>query len=145
VKKAVNALLILFVLLASVFALYGCTNAKALPSYALSDPKIEEAYSFARDNPEALNGVNCFCGCMQEIPEDDERLHTRGLIDCFLEPDGSWESHASNCSLCIDEALTVKSLVSMGKTKDEIKSAIDSEYKAASDVCSVGGVGTCGT
>ena len=98
----------------------------SLPDYALKTSEITEAYLFASQDPDALNGVNCYCGCMKGLTDD--RLHYRGLIDCYTEINGSFDQHASNCSTCINEALRVKTLISQGKTKDEIKATIDSEY-----------------
>jgi hypothetical protein len=104
-----------------------------LPSFVLKNSRVKEAYMFAKENPLALTDVKCYCGCMEKPIEG--RLHTRGIIDCFLEPDGSFETHGSNCTRCIDEALLVKSLVSQGKTKDEIIKTIDDKYKGMALTC----------
>ena len=98
-----------------------------LPDYALKSPQIMEAYLFAKENPDALTGVNCYCGCMQK-PVEDNQIHDQGIIDCFIEDNGSFESHGAGCATCVNEALRVKSLVAAGKTKDEIKTTIDAEY-----------------
>ncbi len=97
-----------------------------LPDYALKTPEIKEAYLYARENPDALTGVNCYCGCMQGLTDD--RVHYRGVIDCFTEINGSFDQHGSGCPTCINEALRIKSLVAQNKTKEEIKAAIDAEY-----------------
>lgn len=126
---AAAAVLILAGLLAYYFLYANKSPQKttpSLPAYALLSPQIIEAYLFAADNPEALNGVNCYCGCMQGLADD--RLHYRGLIDCYTELNGSFDPHASGCPTCINEALRIKSLVARGKAKDEIKAAIDAEY-----------------
>ena len=119
------ALLVYFL----VFGNKGSQKIEPLPDYALKSPEIKEAYLFAQENSEALTGVNCYCGCMQNAPApDNNRVHVRGIIDCFMELNGSFEEHGSGCSTCVSEALRVKSLVAEGKTKDEIRAAIDSEY-----------------
>ncbi len=128
---AIGIILLVAALIISIL----CYSRYALPSYATKDPKVKEAYLFARQNPEALTGVNCYCGCMQNILANDERLHSRGIIDCFLEPNGNWEVHGSTCARCVEEALTVKTLISQGKTKEEIKAAIDAKYKDAGLSC----------
>ena len=115
-----------------IFILFGSKDSNvqktpaSLPDYALKTPEITEAYLFASQDPDALNGVNCYCGCMKGLTDD--RLHYRGLIDCYTEINGSFDAHASNCSTCINEALRVKTLVSQGKSKDDIKATIDAEY-----------------
>ncbi len=77
-----------------------------LPPYAMASAKIKEAYIFAASNPEALDGVECGCGCMQN--PHGGRIHSRGLLDCFMENDGSFEMHGSQCDMCINDALAVK-------------------------------------
>ncbi len=97
-----------------------------LPSYAKTSPLIEQAYKFAFSNPDALNGVKCYCGCMQHL--HDGRIHKRGLLDCFMKEDGSAEKHASQCDMCIKDALQVKQMTEQGINKDAIKQTIDAKY-----------------
>ncbi len=92
----------------------------------MTQQKIQQAYAFARASPEKLDDVPCFCGCMQHI--HDGRLHKRGLLDCFMKNDGSYEPHASQCDMCINDALEVQSLSSQGLSKDQIKARISSKY-----------------
>ena len=101
-------------------------NDNGLPVYALKDAQTQEAYLFARDNPLALDGVNCHCGCMSTV--HNGRVHRRGLLDCFIQEDRSYEIHGAQCAMCIIDALQVKQLTNEGKTKEEIKSIIDSKY-----------------
>ncbi len=109
-----------------ITSLTGSTIDSKLPYYARASPAIQEAYQFAVDNPEALNGVNCYCGCMQH--PHDGRIHSRGLLDCFMKPDGSFEQHAANCDMCIRDALTVKSLTEQGLSKEQINTRIAAQY-----------------
>ena len=97
-----------------------------LPSYTKTMPIIEQAYKFAFSNPEALNEVKCYCGCMQHL--HDGRIHKRGLLDCFMKEDGSPEKHASQCDMCIKDALQVKQMTENGVDKETIKATIDSKY-----------------
>ncbi|MBI2583355.1 MAG: hypothetical protein HYW25_01690 [Candidatus Aenigmarchaeota archaeon] len=98
-----------------------------LPYYATSQPMTKEAYMFAVENPEQLNGINCYCGCMQH--SHSGRIHSRGLLDCFMKEDGSFEKHASECDMCLNDALAVKQMSLDGVQKDEIKAAIDDKYR----------------
>jgi hypothetical protein len=64
-------------------------------------------YEFARSNPSVYGQVPCFCGCV-------DMLGHRNLEDCFVTPDGAWESHASGCGVCIQESQMVMRMMSGG-------------------------------
>ncbi len=100
-------------------------NTEGLPGYAVQTEKIKEAYLFAKNSPDALDGVNCFCGCMQHLHSG--RIHSKGIHDCFRNGDG-FEMHGSQCDMCVNTALDVKTMSSQGKTKDEIKLFINEKY-----------------
>ncbi len=106
-------------------------NPSDLPDYAFTKPAIKDAYTYAKFSPDALNGLPCHCGCATNAMGHG-RLHTRGLIDCFMNGDvnkgGSWDSHAANCVGCYEDALYSKSLYEQGKNKDEIKTALIEKY-----------------
>jgi len=107
-------------------------NPLDLPDYAFTKPLIKEAYSFAKLEGDKLTGLHCNCGCMSDAANHGGRLHSRGLIDCFMQGDisdgGKWDSHASECGLCYEDALYAKSLYEEGKTKEEIKLALEAKY-----------------
>jgi len=109
-------------------------NPLNLPDYALLKPEIKEAYSFAKLEGDKLNNLPCNCGCT--TPEGAEahgsRIHSRGLLDCFMEGDinngGKWDRHASECGLCYEDALEAKNLYSEGKSKEEISDYLIKKY-----------------
>ena len=107
-------------------------NPLDLPNYAFTKPGIKEAYSFAKLEGDKLTGLPCNCGCMTDATNHGGRLHSRGLIDCFMQGDvnndGQWDGHASECGLCYEDALYAKQLYGEGKTKEEIKSALETKY-----------------
>lgn len=107
-------------------------NPLNLPDYAFTKPDIKEAYSFAKLNSDALTDLPCNCGCMSDAANHGGRLHSRGLIDCFMQGDvnnqGIWDSHASECGLCYEDALYAKDLYEKGKTKEEIKLLLEAKY-----------------
>ena len=107
-------------------------NPLDLPDYAFTKPPIKEAYSFAKLEGDKLDGLPCNCGCMNDAANHGGRLHARGLIDCFMNGDvsngGVWDSHASECGLCYEDALYAKSLYEEGKTKEEIKNVLEAKY-----------------
>ena len=98
----------------------------SLPAYALTSERIKEAYIFAWDNPEELDGIRCYCGCMQMA--HNERVHKRGLLDCFIQENGSYDSHGSSCQMCVDDTLQAKSLYAQGMTKIQIQEIIDAKH-----------------
>jgi len=54
------------------------------------------------------------------------------LADCFMQGNvnegGEWDSHASSCGLCYEDALYAKKLYSEGNSKEEIKSKLEEKY-----------------
>ncbi len=116
-----------FLLISTAYA-----NPLNLPTYAFTKPDIKEAYSYAKLDAEKLTGLPCNCGCMNDASSHGGRLHSRGLIDCFMQGDvnngGKWDSHASECGLCYQDALYSKKLYEEGKTKEDIKELLEAKY-----------------
>src|SRR3989338_1576718 len=107
-------------------------NPLGLPDYAFTKTGIKDAYSFAKLYEDKLTGLPCNCGCMSDAANHGGRLHSRGLIDCFMQGDvnngGEWDEHASECGLCYEDALYVKKLYGGGRTKEEIKQIFEAKY-----------------
>lgn len=107
-------------------------NPLDLPNYAFTKSSIKEAYSFAKLDSDKLTGLPCNCGCMTDTAGHGGRLHSRGLIDCFMQGEvnngGKWDSHASECGLCYEDALYAKRLYGESKTKEDIKQALEEKY-----------------
>ena len=126
--KTSNIIISVLLIAGIVFAVYVLLSSNSsLPAYAARHPLIKEAYTFAAETPEGLNGVNCYCGCMQH--PHGGRIHERGLLDCFKNKDDAFDRHASECDMCIKDALEAKGMLANGKSMEEIKSTIDSKYK----------------
>lgn len=122
-------ILIFILLISASFFVFGNSskeNNSSLPSYALINDKITEGYLFATENPDALTGVNCHCGCMKTV--HGGRIHSRGLIDCFKKENGEYDSHGAGCSMCINDALEVKRMTKQNMSKEDIKRIIDNKY-----------------
>ncbi len=109
-------------------------NPLNLPDYAFTNPQIKEAYLYAKLNASNLDGLPCNCGCMDaaNAASHGGRVHSRGLIDCFMKGDvnngGIWDQHASECGMCYEDALYAKKLYEQGKSKEEVKSALLAKY-----------------
>ena len=78
-------------------------------------------YEHARANPEVYTQVPCFCGCQ-------DMLGHRNLEDCFVTPDGAWESHAAGCQVCIDESRMVMRMMGRGMGPQMMRGRIVGEF-----------------
>jgi hypothetical protein len=87
------------------------------PDRVAQHPDAVPAYDEARAIPEVLDGIRCQCGC------DDQPGH-RSLLSCY--EDGM----AMDCKICQGQARLAYRLHSVGRTLDQIRSAIDSRYGA---------------
>lgn len=78
-------------------------------------------YELARANPKIYSQVPCFCGC-------DEMLGHRNLEQCFVTPDGDWESHAAGCSICIEESQMLMWMMTRGMSPQMMAERVIAEY-----------------
>jgi len=78
-------------------------------------------YAYAKANAAVYAQVPCYCGCQ-------EMLAHRNLEDCFVTPDGAWESHASGCQICIDESRMVMRMMDRGMGPGTIRDRIVARY-----------------
>jgi hypothetical protein len=72
---------------------------------------VVQHYGLARANPSIYAQVPCFCGCQ-------DMLGHRNLEDCFVTPDGAWESHAAGCAVCIQESQMMQRMMVGGMGPD---------------------------
>ena len=94
----------------------GITAANILPPDALSTDKARRLYDLAREIPEVLDGIHCYCEC------DGDPMNHRSLLSCF-ESD-----QAAGCYACGKEARLVHRLHRDGKSLAEIRAAVDREF-----------------
>lgn len=66
-----------------------------------------ERYASARANADVYARIPCFCGCAA-------MLGHRNLKECFVTPNGAWESHAAGCQVCLGEARMVMGMMGRG-------------------------------
>jgi hypothetical protein len=94
----------------------GITGENVLGESELGERRpVLEAYAAARTHPELFDGVYCACRC-------DKSLNHRSLLSCFegRQPIG--------CMACREEAELVGRLARKGKSLDEIRVAVDTEF-----------------
>jgi hypothetical protein len=76
--------------------------------------KAREAYQVAKEIPEILQNMPCFCGC--------PRLGHKNNLYCFAD------QHGEECDMCMDIAIEAKSLHGMGTPVDEISKVIRAKF-----------------
>jgi hypothetical protein len=78
--------------------------------------KAREAYDVAREIPETLAQLPCYCHC-------DESFGHKSLHSCYVD------DHASHCAVCVDEALLAYRLQKEEKlTPAEVRARIVEQY-----------------
>ena len=85
------------------------------PSYFSSDPKARAAYQVAKDMPEVLAELPCFCGCMSAYGHESN-------LFCFKD------EHGAACSICEDIALDARDMHSKGSSIASILETIRERY-----------------
>ena len=82
---------------------------------ALYSGPAHEAYRVAREHPELLAQLHCYCGC--------DRLygHTN-LLDCFRD------SHGGHCAICVGEAIDAERLYKAGTPVEQIRDTLRERY-----------------
>jgi hypothetical protein len=94
------------------------------PEFVYSSSKVESGYRLAVENQQLFTRMPCYCGC-GAMPEDPHR----NLLDCFVNDDGSFDSHASGCDVCLDIASDVVQWRAEGKSVAETRSLVDAKYQ----------------
>jgi len=74
-----------------------------------------EAYAVARQIPQVLDGLYCHCDCSKHFGH-------RSLLTCFQS------EHASECDICMGEAMLAAQMTVAGLSLDQIRAAVDSQF-----------------
>lgn len=85
--------------------------AALVPNY----PGARDAYAVARQIPQVLDGLYCHCDC-------SKHLGHRSLLTCFTG------EHASQCDICMGEAMLAARMSAAGSSLDQIRKAIDAQF-----------------
>jgi hypothetical protein len=89
--------------------------ADVLSPSLFDDPMTKAAYQTAKDIPEVLQQLPCFCGCMSSFG------HKNNLF-CFKD------QHGSGCTLCQQIALDARKMHDQGMPIAQIQETIKSRY-----------------
>jgi len=87
-----------------------------------ASPDVRQAYQLALARRDLFSHLPCYCGC---VLLDEPH---RSLADCFLRADGSFDTHASACRICVDIALDAEAARQRGLDHPAIRALIDAKY-----------------
>jgi hypothetical protein len=73
------------------------------------------AYEAARNHPELLAQLHCYCGCQ-------EHEGHKSLLDCFRT------DHGAQCGTCMGEAITAAQMYEGGSPVEQIADALRKQY-----------------
>lgn len=73
------------------------------------------AYEAARNHPEVLAQLHCYCGCQ-------EHEGHKNLLDCFRT------DHGAQCATCMGEAITAAQMYEGGSPVEQIADALRKQY-----------------
>jgi hypothetical protein len=90
-------------------------SADVLSPTLFADERTRAAYQVAKDIPEVLEQLPCFCGCMTSFG------HKNNLFCCK-------DQHGSGCSICQDIALDAKKMHDQGMRIAQIQDNIKAKY-----------------
>jgi hypothetical protein len=93
-----------------------------LPAFAHTSSATLAGYQAAVANQDLFTKMPCYCGCGMHATAH------RDLKECFIKPDGTYESHASGCRTCVDIATDVMTLRGQGLSAKDIRQNIDAKY-----------------
>lgn len=75
----------------------------------------KQAYIVARDHPELLAQLDCYCGCEQHEGH-------KNLLTCFRT------RHGAGCDICIGEAVAAGKLADGGMPVEQIRTALHQQF-----------------
>jgi uncharacterized protein with PCYCGC motif len=90
-------------------------SADVLSPTLFSEERTRAAYQVAKDIPEVLEQLPCFCGCMTSFG------HKNNLF-CFKD------QHGSGCTICQDIALDARKMHDQGMPIAQIQDNIKAKY-----------------
>jgi hypothetical protein len=93
-----------------------------LPAFAHSSGATLAGYQAAVANQDLFMKMPCYCGCGMHATAH------HNLKECFIKPDGTYESHASACQTCVNIAADVMTLKGQGLSTKDIRQNVDAKY-----------------
>jgi hypothetical protein len=100
-----------------------------LPSFAMGNHRMAEAYTFALEHPEVVTYMPCTCGCEAMGHESNWNCYIKGIDESGVV---SWEPHASGCGVCQDITRDAARLWAQGMPLPQVRQWIDQTYAGGS-------------
>lgn len=133
--KAINILLVLGALIITAGIVWYSMKGPAQtaqrpplpkPNVTTLDPqlfsgKTRVAYQAAREVPEVLAQLPCYCGCMSGF-------NHRNNLDCFHD------EHGVECAMCQDIAIDARKMWENGYEIERIRQAVKDKYNRSASV-----------
>jgi hypothetical protein len=95
----------------------GSLAATILDPDQFDDPFVRRAYASAKEVPDRLNQLYCYCHC-----KENEMLKHKSLLTCFQT------DHAATCQICMREAIQAWNDSKKGLDIEATRKAIDMIY-----------------
>ncbi len=89
------------------------TRTTLSPSLFVGD--VAAAYRIAREIPEVIDQLYCYCRCADNFGH-------KSLLSCYAD------RHAANCDICMDQARLALQMHKKGKTPAEIQKELDRRF-----------------
>lgn len=77
--------------------------------------RVREGYRIAKEQPELLERMPCYCGCYLKDGHQNN-------LDCFRD------RHGETCDMCVAIAIRAEQLAKRGYNTDDIKAVIDRAF-----------------
>jgi hypothetical protein len=77
--------------------------------------RVAKAYSIAQESRELLDSIYCYCHC-------ERNFGHKSLLTCFVD------RHASECNICLDQAIFASSRFHDGFTIRQVREAVDQKF-----------------
>ncbi len=93
------------------------------PFFVFASPEIETSYKIAVKEPQILITNFCYCFC--------NAMGHESLLSCFFKggvSGGEFDEHASNCNICVSQALIALLWTDLEATEKEINSGMFQKY-----------------
>ena len=132
-----HKLIILFLLaVSSLIALPACSTQTSgslhmatldqMPAEVQAEPVVvQEAYRFAAANPDVMRHIPCYCGCG---PIGHTSVYSCHVSRVDVQGRITFDTHSMGCSICVDITQDTMRLLRKGKSIQEIKAYVDTNY-----------------
>ena len=87
------------------------------PRLFARNPYVANTYKIAKEIPRVLDKLFCYCYC-----ETNPRFKHKSLLSCYTD------NHASQCGICMNEAVVAMKMTKEGKTPAQISALFKEKF-----------------